>query len=53
MSYPAHNCGLYALKPSYGRISRFGVVLYSSSNDTVGIFGREIKDVETVFSKLK
>lgn len=37
---PAAYCGLYGFKPSYGLISRWGVVPYANSLDTVGIFAR-------------
>jgi len=43
--YPGHCCGVAAFKPSYGRLSRFGVILYTSSNDCVGVFGKDIGDV--------
>ena len=36
IGYPSHLCGLFGLKPSYGRVSRFGLVAYSSSSDVNG-----------------
>ena len=49
VNYPGHCCGLFSMKPSYGRISRFGQILYSSSNETTGPFGHSINDVHTFF----
>jgi aspartyl-tRNA(Asn)/glutamyl-tRNA(Gln) amidotransferase subunit A len=49
---PAAYCNVYGFKPSYGMISRYGLVSYASSLDTVGIFAGEFPDLVSCFDAL-
>ena len=49
---PAGLCGCVGIKPSYGRVSRYGLVAFASSLDQIGCFAKRVSDAATVLEVL-
>ncbi|MBQ3458183.1 MAG: Asp-tRNA(Asn)/Glu-tRNA(Gln) amidotransferase subunit GatA, partial [Synergistaceae bacterium] len=47
---PASFCGVYGFKPTYGMVSRYGLISYGSSLDQIGPFARTVRDLQIVMS---
>ncbi len=50
---PAAFCGVYGLKPTYGAVSRYGLVAYASSLDVIGVLSRDLSMLGNVFDLIR
>ncbi len=50
---PANFCGIVGLKPTYGAVSRYGIIAMASSLDSPGLFSWTVEDIETIYNVIK